>query len=108
MLPFINNPQIVYFDPPWGGKSYKSYKKLRLGIGGVSIENITIGLLNGDYGKEIPRLIIFKLPKNYDLKNFYSHVKIKDNVYLYLHKMKKINLLVVLNKVSGNKYISIE
>lgn len=35
---------IVFFDPPWGGKDYKNYLNLRLNISGVPLEDICIKL----------------------------------------------------------------
>ena len=34
------NQDIIFFDPPWGGKDYKLYSNLRLNFGNEPIENI--------------------------------------------------------------------
>lgn len=53
---------IVFFDPPWGGKDYKLFNKLRLKFGSHSIEVVCQKLLCRKQNK----MIVMKLPNNYD------------------------------------------
>ena len=53
---------IVFFDPPWGGKNYKAFDNLRLKFEEYSIENICHIL----FGREQTKMIVMKLPNNYD------------------------------------------
>lgn len=53
---------IIFFDPPWGGKNYKLFSKLRLKFEHFSIETLCCMLFQRDRNK----MIIIKLPKNYD------------------------------------------
>jgi 16S rRNA G966 N2-methylase RsmD len=57
---------IVFFDPPWGGKDYKNFSKLKLQFGpnGDSIEKICRLL----FTKERNQMIVLKLPNNYDFE----------------------------------------
>ncbi len=53
---------IIFFDPPWGGKDYKLYDKLKLTFSGIAIETVCQKL----FEKERNKMIIMKLPNNYD------------------------------------------
>jgi 16S rRNA G966 N2-methylase RsmD len=100
--------QVVYFDPPWGGSDYKISTNLRLSIGTESIEKITVDLITRKYLKKPPIFIIFKLPKNYDIHYFFIKVTIKKEIKIYLHELKKINIIIVENNYTDNDYIIIE
>lgn len=62
---------IIFFDPPWGGKDYKLFSNLRLQFGEYSIENVCRILLQRKYNK----MIVLKLPNNYDLNYFCDELK---------------------------------
>lgn len=53
---------IVFFDPPWGGKDYKLATNLRLTFGQYSIENVCKML----FQRSCNKIIVIKLPNNYD------------------------------------------
>lgn len=53
---------IIFFDPPWGGKNYKKYATLRLTFGDFTIEDICKKLFQRNRNS----MIIIKLPNNYD------------------------------------------
>ncbi|XWV26101.1 putative RNA methylase [Tupanvirus soda lake] len=53
---------IIFFDPPWGGKNYKLHTSLRLNFGEYTIEKICKIL----FGRPRNKMIVMKLPKNYD------------------------------------------
>ena len=108
LLKRIEYVQAVYFDPPWGGSDYKSMNKLRLFIGSESIEKIAVDLMCRRYTKKPPKFMIFKLPKNYDIHYFFTNVTIKDEVSIYLHKLKKINVIIVMNHYIDNDVVLIE
>lgn len=72
----INDNQIsqdiVFFDPPWGGRQYKNYENLKLYFKGeddtstgISVENIVQCLL-----EKGTKMVVAKLPKNYDFVYF--------------------------------------
>jgi 16S rRNA G966 N2-methylase RsmD len=94
ILDKYDNIDIIYFDPPWGGKDYKLQSSVKLYINNDSLSDITnhIGT-----NKQNIRMIVFKLPKNFDLKNFYQNFnqKIFDASIAQLAKMQ---ILFVIRK----------
>ena len=81
---------IIFFDPPWGGKDYKYHTDLKLNFGGYSIENICRLLLNREYNK----MIVLKLPNNYDYKYFVEEL----NTYtIERYQLAKFTILIVKN-----------
>ncbi|AYV85729.1 MAG: putative RNA methylase [Satyrvirus sp.] len=62
----INNDDIIqdiiFFDPPWGGKDYKLFNNLRLMFGKYSVEDVCHLL----FKRERNKMIVLKLPNNYD------------------------------------------
>jgi 16S rRNA G966 N2-methylase RsmD len=75
---FNDNYSVYFFDPPWGGKEYKNKKKLRLKLGDYTLNDIIKKISN--------KIIIFKLPYNYDLSEFnnynYNIIKIKNYILI--------------------------
>lgn len=63
--------KVIYLDPPWGGKDYKYYKKIILGLAGEPL-HILVKRIK-DINKEI--IVILKLPKNYYLESFLNEIK---------------------------------
>ena len=108
LLKRIEYVQAVYFDPPWGGSEYKSMNKLRLFVGSENIEKIAVDLMCKKYTKKPPKFIIFKLPKNYDMRYFVANVTIKYEMIIYRHKLKKINVIVIINNYVDNDIVLIE
>lgn len=64
---------IVYLDPPWGGKNYKNYNSIILGLAGTPLHILVNNIKN--IKKEI--CIILKLPLNYYLQSFSNIKQIK-------------------------------
>jgi 16S rRNA G966 N2-methylase RsmD len=62
---------IIFFDPPWGGKDYKLFTNLRLKFGNFSIENVCKVL----FQRERNKMIVIKLPNNYDFDFFNEELK---------------------------------
>jgi len=87
---------IIFLDPPWqyNNVSYKKYKNLKLSLDNESIEIICNKLMDYNFMKTIPKLIVLKLPKNYDIFYFYKHISNK-NIYYY--DLKKMIILVIIN-----------
>lgn len=84
-LNYINNNYDVFFiDPPWGGPEYKKYQNLELSLSNINIFNII---------KMIPlnKLVVLKLPFNYNIKELISNfnvklkLEIKNIIILYIH-----------------------
>ena len=75
---------VYFFDPPWGGPDYKKYKNLTLKMGNKTLLEIVEFLK----GKSTDKLIIFKLPFNYNFNEF--------NKYDYkLYKIKKYYIIII-------------
>lgn len=104
IIPKITNADIIYFDPPWGGKDYKSKINLKLIINentnmSIEIEQLILNCFNNNITPNPPKFIAIKLPKNYDLKYFYEKISTLCNIYYY--EIKKLILLIVeIKKVS--------
>jgi hypothetical protein len=103
----LNFVDVMYFDPPWGGKSYKTESLLRLSIGDLYVDEL-VNLIfdkNTDSNKRIRsnvKMIVFKLPKNYDIKNLYLMTK-SSNLTMLMYDLNKM-LIVVFTplKISDN------
>jgi 16S rRNA G966 N2-methylase RsmD len=78
----------IYVDPPWGGKDYKNMEKIELQLGDKKLEEV----IDIFFKKNI-KLVIVKLPKNYNYDNLLSKLK-KYNVTLN-KEIKKIDILLV-------------
>jgi predicted RNA methylase len=57
---------LVFVDPPWGGMSYKNAKNINLKLGEMDMGQIAVKL----FDNAAPVYIIYKLPKNYDMRVF--------------------------------------
>jgi len=93
----LNYLDIVYFDPPWGGKSYKDVDNLRLSIGDKSVESIVTDLLDDKKSRSAHRLkeIVFKLPKNYDLRWLYDQTRnAQQKTTLLMYELEKMLIMV--------------
>tara|TARA_B110000858_G_C17723917_1_gene436659 strand:- start:432 stop:1031 length:600 start_codon:yes stop_codon:yes gene_type:complete len=60
---------IYFFDPPWGGPEYKNTEKLRLKLG----DNTLLEIVENIRNIRKDTFISFKLPFNYDLKEFIKY-----------------------------------
>lgn len=79
---------IIFFDPPWGGKDYKSNDNINLFLSNKNIISICNDL------KDYTNLIVIKVPKNFNIKKFISDVNYK---FLHIHKLNKMDILVIEN-----------
>jgi 16S rRNA G966 N2-methylase RsmD len=72
---------VIYLDPPWGGPDYKNKKYVKLSLGNVPLEELCKDIIDN----KLCKLIVLKLPFNYDLKDFKN-----------LHRFKIYNLNRIL------------
>ena len=64
-IDFINmDYELIFLDPPWGGPTYKFQKITSFGINDMSLREVS-GLL-----KSKGKIVVWKLPFNYDLSEF--------------------------------------
>lgn len=84
----IKKTNIFFFDPPWGGKSYKNYNYYNLKIGKLQLYDILNILFNNGF-----KYVILKAPFNLNLsilhnkilyKNFIVHNNINNNMILVI------------------------
>jgi hypothetical protein len=84
------NSDIVFVDPPWGGNSYKQFDKLTLKLGDKDLDEVIKFLL------EYVKLVVMKLPKNYDYDLLMSKL---DDYDVEINKdMRKIDILMAEKK----------
>lgn len=95
----INFIDVMYFDPPWGGKEYKQKTNLRLKIGDLFLDEIVNQVFGGNIRSDV-KMIVFKLPKNYNLHELYNNTH-RENITINLYELNKM-LIVVFIK---NDYI---
>lgn len=95
----INFIDVMYFDPPWGGKNYKYKKNLRLKIGNMYLDEIVNQIFGGNIRSDV-KIVVFKLPKNYNLYELYTNTH-RDNITMYLYELNKMLIIVFIK----NDYI---
>ncbi|AYV84227.1 MAG: putative RNA methylase [Hyperionvirus sp.] len=79
---------IIFIDPPWGGKCYKEKDNIKkLCLGELDIEELCWKFLDGESMVEVPKLIVLKLPKNYDVQMIYRRLGDRKIYYYGLNKM---------------------
>jgi 16S rRNA G966 N2-methylase RsmD len=99
VLKNIEDHDVIYIDPPWGGKYYYKNKQLKININNISLESYILDFIIDEdkKTKKIPKLMILKLPCNYDLKYLYDNLKKIGKIYLYdLNKM--LIIVIEINK----------
>jgi 16S rRNA G966 N2-methylase RsmD len=81
---------VIYLDPPWGGPEYKNQQYVKLSLGNMPLEELCRNIIEN----KLCKLIVLKLPFNYDLKDFKN-----------LHRFKMYNLnriLLITFKILGD------
>ena len=62
ILPTLRQ-EVVFMDPPWGGKSYKNKKQLQLTLSGKTLPEVVKQLWD-DRKRAGTRCVVFKMPRN--------------------------------------------
>ena len=97
ILKNIEDHDVIYIDPPWGGKDYYKTKQLRINMSNIPLESYILDFVKDKNTKKVPKIIILKLPCNYDLKYFYDNLKKIGKIYMYdLNKM--LIIVIEINK----------
>jgi len=81
---------IIFFDPPWGGRNYKLQENLRLCLGDITIEDLCLKLLENKHNK----MIVIKLPKNYDWKHLHDSI---GEIKTVKYDLLKMSILIIFN-----------
>ena len=83
---------IIYVDAPWGGRDYKTKKKLDLYLGDINISQFYLN------NRKHAKLFIFKVPYNYNLDLMQEVAKV--NVHKFMKNGKLSYLLLVINNIN--------
>ena len=90
----LNCPMdVIYIDPPWGGKDYKFQKNLELTFGGKELNNAIHALFVSNV-----KIIVLKLPKNYNYDKF-RELQNSFDIFIY-YFLKKMNIVIIERKLS--------
>lgn len=75
-LSLVIDQDVVFIDPPWGGRKYKLKDNIRIKLSNIEIETIVKNLITNKKAK----LIILKLPSNYDFEYFDKIIEMNDKI----------------------------
>jgi 16S rRNA G966 N2-methylase RsmD len=87
-LLFNREQDVVYIDPPWGGIGYKNKDSIRIELSGTSLEDLCLRII-----KTATRIVVLKLPVNYDFQ--YLWEKLGNVTRLYRYDFNKMYIVVV-------------
>lgn len=76
-------PDVVYFDPPWGGKNYHLHDKLDLFLDSKNIKDVVSSILDN------VKLIVLKVPSNFNYDNMETIGRIS------VYKLKKFHIVTI-------------
>ena len=77
---------VIYIDPPWGGKNYKNKKNVNLFLSGIRISKIC------NMFKQFAKYICLKVPNNFVFDEFYKDVNF-DNYFKY--DLTKFHIIIL-------------
>jgi 16S rRNA G966 N2-methylase RsmD len=77
---------VVFIDPPWGGKDYKSKGEIILNVSNISLEKICNNILYNNYAK----MVVLKLPINYNTKYLNKNIEYVTHYYKLRNKMSLV------------------
>ena len=103
------SPNVIFMDVPWGILWQKTIVNYRINFGEMELETFILNVFdkfysmhddNIKYNNYNNRILVLKLPKNYDIEYFYnSTIKIyKNNLYnivSYIYILQKMLLIVI-------------
>jgi len=78
---------VIYIDPPWGGPEYKNKKSIKIKFGEKKLEELCDSIIQ----KKLCKLLVLKLPFNYDL----SELKFYDLKMVVLNKILIITIEIM-------------
>lgn len=99
IIPTFPDNNIIFIDPPWGGKNYKNKDKIRLSLGEYDIEDVCHLFLDSSKMKSVPSLIVLKLPKNYDIQYIYTKINLDKLIdkKIYFYELNKMIIILIEN-----------
>ena len=84
---------VVFIDPPWGGRDYKKHKSLKLYL--YTDDNKKVILEDVINKIKDVELVVLKVPYNFDFIHFYQKIKYKQVV---TYNLKQFMILVIIVK----------
>ena len=81
---------VIFLDPPWGGRNYKSKRNLKLFLGRKSLLHVTNDLIDKC------EMIVCKVPFNYDFTSLFKYSKFTKNIHVY--SFEKYAILILHKK----------
>ena len=110
------SPNVIFLDVPWGDNWNKTLKNYKIIFGIYELENFIINIyekIKNMKNNILPfnsynnRIIVLKLPKNYDIDYLYQKTKnynnLTHNIVINLHILEKM-LIVVYELIYINEY----
>ena len=88
---------VVFIDPPWGGPEYKYDNNLMIRISNLELSDICHIISNYCYNNNKIKLIVFKLPYNFNLSEIINKTKEIVNLYQTIKDGNIIYLFMNLN-----------
>jgi len=88
---FTLKQDVIFIDPPWGGKDYKMKTNIRLQISNIDIEQICNMIMDN----KCTKLIVIKLPLNYDMEYLKNMINSEIEIYNIKNKM---NIIFIAQK----------
>jgi 16S rRNA G966 N2-methylase RsmD len=80
---------VIFMDPPWGGKQYKEQEHVNIMIGTHQLNEVIQTITQS----ALCRLLVLKLPTNYDIDQFKDYRKVK------VYDLKKMLIVLIYCKV---------
>ena len=85
------NQDVIYFDPPWGGRDYKNKYFMDLFLGIINMIDIIRQVKNKT------KLIVYKVPKNYNFFKFFLTCNFdKISVYKIYRNKRRVSYYVLV------------
>jgi predicted RNA methylase len=81
---------VIFMDPPWGGKSYKNFEDISFQLDGRTLESICEEIRIA----KLCKMIVLKLPLNYNLDKFGPKIR----EFMQIEELTKMIVVVFLIK----------
>jgi 16S rRNA G966 N2-methylase RsmD len=106
------SPTVFFFDPPWGDEWKKDLVNHKITFGNIKLEDFILSIYdkielmynNYSFNNYNNKLIVLKLPKNYDIKYLYQNTKKfkNDNYQVSINLYILNKMLIVVYKIICN------
>ena len=81
---------VIFFDPPWGGKKYFNKPLIDLYMSEQNLINVINTIIKN---KNKTSLIVFKIPKNYNINKFLYHLEQNKITVVKMYKHNSNHIL---------------